>query len=121
MQVNSSIVFISITLSHDPHSTSPAFIVNVEGIIPSSLILVLPYHLEVGDEGVTLINEVETRNSSTVVSVKIAVLPVGGVVNLMFETTLNPQHRDEGNTSGSAFANYTTIKHEGIGLEVTLK
>lgn len=118
MQVNSSTVFISTTLSHDPRSTSPAFFVSLEEVIPGPLILVLPYHLEVGDEGALLVNEVETRNTSTVVSVKMAVLPVGGVVNLMFETTLDPQNQDEGSSSEPVFVNYTTIKQEGIGLEV---
>ena len=68
----------------------------------------------------TLVNEVETRNSLSVVTVMMDVLPVGGVVNLLFETILNPEHQEEGNFSEPIFANYTTIQQEGIGLEVTM-
>jgi hypothetical protein len=114
---NGSIISATTILSHDPISSSPAFLLTLEEEVPEIILVQLPYTVQIGNTSI-LVNNVSTRGLTTVLTVHIEVLPVGEVINLTYYAVLNPDNTDEGNVSKPVNVNYTTIKQEGIGLMV---
>lgn len=112
-----TIVSVTTILSHAPLSTSPAFFVTLEEVVPEILVVLFPCYLQIGDT-LILVNKSEIRNTSVVLSVEIEIFALDAVMNLTYLSLLDPENQVEGNISKPVLVNYTTIKQEGIGLMV---
>ncbi len=104
---------MKITISHGNLSTGPAFLLDLKGRLSNALMLT-SHDVESSDDLAVTSNSLLNNN---LFSLQVAVLPIGGELNLTFMAIINVEDID-GNITDQVTVNYATIKQEGIGLEV---
>lgn len=104
-------------VTHDLQSTGPAFLISIQEVAPQILEVILPYYLEI-DGILTLLNDFDTRDNLTILSVKLDVMSLETVVNVTYFALISPDNQIDGIFIAPTVINYTTIQQEGIGLLV---
>lgn len=109
---------MTVLVSHDVNSTGPAFLVKIHERVPEILDVVTPFFLD--DDGTqTLLHDFDTLDNTTLLLAEIEVMPVEAEINFTYYALLRSDHQTDGEFVAPTVVDYTTIRQEGIGLEVS--
>ena len=105
-----TVVMVTTIVSHDFTSTSPAFNVQIQAIIPRILELTLPFVLEVNGRQNNIFSFSTSEDGMTFIQVTIEQLPLHEDAELTYFAQLSPENTRDGTFSTPVIVNFTTTR-----------